>query len=92
MSLDVKGVMDDGYHEMKMIIQGIKLHDKVKIKTLHKDAGGIKISLGVNKWYLPKDEKNIAYKAALLIGFPLPYMFPHLLLFQQGLLFLLYLL
>ena len=63
MSLDVKGVMDDGYHEVEMVMQGIKLHDEVKIKTLHKDAGGIKISLGVNKWYLPKDEKNIAYKA-----------------------------
>lgn len=68
MSLDVKGVMDDGYHEVEMVMQGIKLHDEVKIKTLHKDAGGIKISLGVNKWYLPKDEKNIAYKAALLMG------------------------
>ena len=38
MSLDVKNIIDDGYHEVEMVIQGIKLHDEVKIKTLQQVA------------------------------------------------------
>lgn len=79
LSLDVKGILENGYHEVEMVMQGIDLCDQVVIKSFAYSAdeqndnpkscnNGLEISLGVNKWYLPKDERNIAYKAAILMG------------------------
>ncbi|NJD01783.1 MAG: 4-(cytidine 5'-diphospho)-2-C-methyl-D-erythritol kinase [Ruminiclostridium sp.] len=62
LSLDVIGKRDDGYHELRMIMQSIKLHDIVHIETA---ASGIAVSCD-NK-QVPSDLENIAGKAALLI-------------------------
>ena len=64
LSLDVLGKRPDGYHELKMIMQTIDLHDNVKVsRTLN--AGQIELSS--NSRFLPDNSKNIAYKAAKLI-------------------------
>ena len=62
LSLDVIRKRDDGYHELKMIMQSIELHDIVHIETA---AVGISVSSD-SKW-VPSDMDNIAGKAALLI-------------------------
>ena len=62
LSLDVIRKRDDGYHELKMIMQSIELHDIVHIETA---AVGISVSSD-SKW-VPSDMENIAGKAALLI-------------------------
>ena len=62
LSLDVIRKRDDGYHELKMIMQSIELHDIVHIETA---AAGISVSSD-SKW-VPSDMDNIAGKAALLI-------------------------
>ena len=62
LSLDVIKKRDDGYHELKMIMQSIELHDIVHIETA---SAGIVVSCD-NKW-APSDLENIAGKAAALI-------------------------
>lgn len=60
-SLDVVGKREDGYHNLKSVMQSVSLYDKVFINTSY---DGIKIK--TNLPYLPCDERNIAYKAAKL--------------------------
>ncbi len=62
LALDIRGVREDGYHEVKMIMQSISLHDKVIIKK-----NGREIKLTVSDPSLPEDENNIAYRAAKMI-------------------------
>lgn len=61
-SLDIVGKREsDGYHLLKMIMQGIDLYDVIDID---KQREGIIITC--NKNYVPVDERNLAYKAAVL--------------------------
>jgi 4-diphosphocytidyl-2-C-methyl-D-erythritol kinase len=62
LSLDVLRKREDGYHELKMIMQEIKLHD---IVTLELTASGIHVECD-SRW-VPSDSENIAYKASSLI-------------------------
>lgn len=61
LTLDVIGKRSDGYHELRTIMQTISLYDTVSIK---KNVSGIKVK--TNLAYLPRDNNNIAYKAAEL--------------------------
>lgn len=61
LTLDVLRKRDDGYHELKMIMQTVSLYDIIKIRK--KDSG---ILLKTNLKYLPTDSRNIAYAAAEL--------------------------
>ncbi len=60
-SLDIVGKREDGYHLLKMIMQGVDLYDSIYFEKCSK---GINISC--NKPYIPTDEKNLMYKAAKL--------------------------
>lgn len=60
LTLDVTGVRDDGYHDLKMIMQTIELYDKVYVKAIEKPY----IKIKSNFEWLPTDERNLAYKAA----------------------------
>ncbi len=60
LTLDVLGRRNNGYHDVEMIMQTVSLFD---LLIIDKSNGGIKIS--TNLGYLPSNEKNIAYKAAL---------------------------
>lgn len=62
LSLDVLGNRSDGYHELRMIMQTISLHDTVMIKEIPE---GIILECS-NSW-VPKDSANIAWKAASLM-------------------------
>ena len=62
LSLDVLRKREDGYHELRMIMQSIELHDTVHIETA---AAGIRV--GCDSRWVPSDAENIAGKAALLI-------------------------
>lgn len=59
LSLDILGILENGYHEVEMIMQQIDLWDEVTIKTI--DSG---IEISSNVYYLPTDQNNIAWKAA----------------------------
>lgn len=62
LALDVLGHREDGYHEVRMVMQSIRLSDRVKI---HKIAGE-EIVLKNSLPYLPGGKGNLAYDAAAL--------------------------
>ena len=66
LSLDVTGVTEGGMHLVEMVMQQILLCDEVAMKW-NPDAEEFGISLKTNRRYLPTDERNLAYKAALLM-------------------------
>lgn len=58
-TLDVLGKLDNGYHDIKSVMQTISLFDVI---TVYKTKEGIEISSNIP--YLPLDSKNICYRAA----------------------------
>lgn len=58
-SLDIIGKQENGYHLLEMVMQTVDLYDEITI-----EERGEGISLDCNLDYIPKDAKNIAYKAA----------------------------
>lgn len=63
LGLDVIGKREDGYHEVRMIMQSLNLYDGVIIRK--SDQPGIVIT--TNRSYLPTNEDNLMYKAARLM-------------------------
>lgn len=63
LGLDVLGRRENGYHDVRMVMQTIHLYDDVILEKT-KEPG---IHLETNLSYLPVDENNIAYKAAKLL-------------------------
>ena len=63
LGLDVVKRREDGYHEVRMIMQTIKMYDKITIRK--RDDNEIKVK--TNLYYLPTDENNLLYKDAKLI-------------------------
>lgn len=63
LGLDVVRKREDGYHEVRMIMQTINLYDKITLR-LQKEEG---IRVKTNLSYLPVNEDNLVYKAAKLL-------------------------
>ena len=63
LGLDILGKREDGYHEVRMIMQTIQMYDVLDMKRVKKPG----ISLFVNYPYIPNDERNLVYKAAKLL-------------------------
>ena len=63
LSLDVQGRLDNGYHQVRMIMQTVDLFDRLILGD--RDEPGI--SLKTNLSFLPCDENNLCYKAASLL-------------------------
>lgn len=63
LGLDVIRRREDGYHEVKMIMQTVKLFDQL---TMERNDSGI-ITLRTNLPYLPVNEKNLVYRAVDII-------------------------
>ena len=61
--LDVLRKREDGYHEVRMIMQTIHLFDRLHIKKT-KEPG---IQISSNLYYLPVNENNLIHKAAALL-------------------------
>lgn len=61
--LDVTGIRDDGYHEVRMIMQTVNLFDKVVIKK----ATDGEITMSTNLRFLPVNNDNLCIKAAKLL-------------------------
>ena len=63
LGLDVVRRREDGYHEVRMIMQTIHLYDRLDIKRT-KESG---IQIQTNLSFLPVNENNLIYKAAKLL-------------------------
>ena len=63
LALDVLRKREDGYHDVRMIMQTVGIFDGIEITRT--DTGRIEIE--TNLFYLPTDENNIVYKAAKML-------------------------
>ena len=63
LGLDVLGKREDGYHDVRMIMQTIHLYDRVEIKKTRSPH----IHVETNLYYLPVNEDNLVYRAAKLM-------------------------
>lgn len=63
LGLDVVRKREDGYHEVRMIMQMIGLYDELELTVT--EAPGITVT--TNREDLPTDESNLVYKAAKLL-------------------------
>lgn len=63
LGLDVLRRREDGYHEVKMIMQTIGLYDKILLKKMREPG----IQVKTNLYYLPENENNLVYQAAELL-------------------------
>ena len=61
LTLDVLGRREDGYHDLKMVMQSITLADRLTLRPGR--APGIQVSSSLH--FLPTGEKNLAGKAAV---------------------------
>lgn len=63
LGLDVVRKREDGYHEVRMVMQTIHLFDRLEIE---KNQSG-QITMKTNLSFLPTNENNLVYKAAKLL-------------------------
>ena len=63
LGLDVLRKREDGYHELRMIMQTINMYDQLDIEI--SKTPGIKIT--TNLPFIPVNESNLVYKAAKLL-------------------------
>ena len=63
LGLDVLRQKEDGYHEVRMIMQTVHIYDRLQL-TRTKEPG---IVLTTNQRFLPTNESNLAYRAAKLL-------------------------
>lgn len=72
LSLDIKGLREDGYHELESVMQTVSVWDDLEL-TVGKGSG---ITLECNLSYIPTDDRNLAVRAAQLfyqeLGRPAP--------------------
>lgn len=62
LALDITGRLNNGYHELNMIMQTIDIYDLLDLQIIPKG-----IELKCNKKYIPTDNRNTVYKAAQLL-------------------------
>ena len=63
LGLDVLGRRENGYHDVRMVMQTVYLYDQIRIEKTKKPG----IELSTNLFYLPVNENNLAYQAADLL-------------------------
>lgn len=63
LGLDVLGKRENGYHDVRMIMQTVYLYDEVTLEKRQEPG----ITVSTNLIYLPTDETNIAYRAAKIL-------------------------
>lgn len=63
LGLDVLRKREDGYHEVRMIMQTVKVFDRLTFSDLQEDT----IQISSNLHYLPINEDNLIYQACALM-------------------------
>ena len=63
LGLDVLGRRENGYHDVRMVMQTVYLYDRIIMKKSRTPG----IRLETNLYYLPVNENNLAYQAAQML-------------------------
>ena len=66
LALDVLRRREDGYHDVCMIMQNLSLYDTLTFTM--EEADTLAITLSCDKGFVPCDERNLIYKAIVLMG------------------------
>lgn len=66
LALDVLRRREDGYHDVCMIMQNLSLYDTLTFTV--EEADTLAITLSCDKEFVPCDERNLIYKAIVLMG------------------------
>lgn len=64
LTLEVLNRRENGFHDIRSVMQAINLYDYLSFETTE-SAGGLQIELSGNNKKLPYDEHNLIYKAAV---------------------------
>ncbi len=67
LALDVLRRREDGYHDVKMIMQNLDIYDELEFEVIDRDTEDVNITLTVNKEGIPTDDRNLVYKAIALL-------------------------
>lgn len=68
--LDVTGVRDNGYHDVRMVMQNLDLYDELRFEVVDEplpEAVRYSINIESNVTGIPTDERNLIYKAVKLL-------------------------
>ena len=63
LGLDVIGRRENGYHDVRMVMQTVGLYDRLIMTKIKEDDIRIRTNIG----FLPVNENNLIYKAAMLM-------------------------
>lgn len=63
LGLDVVRRREDGYHEVRMVMQTVGIYDTIDLVRIPQKT----IKVETNLYYLPNDSNNLVYKAAKLL-------------------------
>lgn len=63
LGLDVVRRREDGNHEVRMIMQTVRVYDAIELNRTEEEG----IRLSTNLYYLPDNENNLGYRAAKLL-------------------------
>ena len=67
LALDVLRRRPDGYHDVKMIMQNLDIYDELEFEVIARDTEDVRIDLTVNKEGIPTDDRNLVYKAIVML-------------------------
>ncbi|MBR1900925.1 MAG: 4-(cytidine 5'-diphospho)-2-C-methyl-D-erythritol kinase [Lachnospiraceae bacterium] len=63
LGLDVVRRREDGYHDLRMVMQTVKIYDRIRLSATR--SGGVRLK--TNLGFLPLDKSNHAYMAAQML-------------------------
>lgn len=63
LALDVTGIREDGYHLVRMVMQSVDLFDEMRIRLVDRAVQPEPVALKCDKYYVPRDSRNTAFKA-----------------------------
>ncbi len=63
LGLDVLRKREDGYHDLRMVMQSVEVYDRIRLRVTERP--GIRLETDLSS--LPADEGNLAYRAAKLL-------------------------
>lgn len=67
LALDVLRKREDGYHDVKMIMQNLDIYDELEFEVAARDTEDTRITLTINKPGIPTDDRNLVNKAIALL-------------------------
>jgi 4-diphosphocytidyl-2-C-methyl-D-erythritol kinase len=67
LALDVLGRRENGYHDVKMVMQNLDIYDELEFEMRDMPDDGFRIIIETDNPAIPTDERNLIYKAAKLL-------------------------